>query len=389
MLAITNGKVYTMAGQTLDRGTVLVDGDKILDVGERLTIPSSAEVIDASGKVVMPGFVESHSHVGIWGDSIGWEGRDFNETSEPITPHMRAIDAINPNDPAIRSVREAGVTTLLTGSGSANLIGGEWAAIKPVGVIPDDMVLRYPCGLKMALGENPKRVYGDQKKSPVTRMGEAALIREALLKAQTYAAKVERAEREGKEPPDRDLRLEPIVRALRREERTRIHAYTVQDISMAVRFCREFGLDPVIEHAFEAHLIADFLAKENVPVSIGPFHVGRQKVEMSAMSFKAPGILARAGVTVAIHMDTTGSTALLPIFAALAVREGMDELDALKAITINAAVVSGVADRVGSLEKGKDADVIVLSGHPFELMTRVERVIINGEVAHVAEHVAA
>ena len=382
MLAITNGRLYTMAGPGYERGTVLIDGDKILDTGERVTIPSSAEIIDAAGKVVMPGFVESHSHVGIWGDSVGWEGRDFNETSEPITPHMRASDGVNPRDPAVKDVLAAGITTFITGAGSANLIGGEWAALKPVGTIVDEMILREPCGLKMALGENPKRVYGDQKKSPITRMGQAALIREAFLKAQKYARAVEKAEREGSEPPDRDLRLEPLVRALRREERTRVHAYTVQDITNAVHLAREFGLDLVIEHAFEAHLIADFLAREGVKVSIGPFHMGRQKKEMEAMSFAAPGILARAGVTVAIHMDTTGSTALLPIFAGLAVRAGMDEQDALMAITLNAARVAGVDDRVGSLEPGKDADVIVLSGHPFDLMTQVERVLINGKVAY-------
>ena len=197
MLAITNGRLYTMAGPGYERGTVLIDGDKILDVGERVTIPSSAEIIDAAGKVVMPGFVESHSHVGIWGDSVGWEGRDFNETSEPITPHMRASDGVNPRDPAVKDVLAAGITTFITGAGSANLIGGEWAALKPVGTIVDEMILREPCGLKMALGENPKRVYGDQKKSPITRMGQAALIREAFLKAQKYARAVEKAEREG------------------------------------------------------------------------------------------------------------------------------------------------------------------------------------------------
>ena len=377
-----------MAGRTHDRGTVLIDGGKIVDVGANLVVPSDAEVIDASGKLVMPGFVESHSHVGIWGDSVGWEGRDFNETSEPITPHMRAIDGINPRDPAFKDVLAAGITTLMTGAGSANLIGGEWVALKPVGTIVDDMILRYPCGLKMALGENPKRVYGDQKKSPITRMGQAALIRDAFLNAQKYARSIEKAERDGTEPPDRDLRMEPLVRAMRREEKTRIHAYTVQDITNAVHLSKEFDLDPVIEHAFESHLIADYLAREGVSVSIGPFHIGRQKKEMEAMTFAAPGILARAGVNVAIHMDTTGSTALLPIFAGLAVRAGMAEEDALKAITINAATVSGVADRVGSLEKGKDADVIVLSGHPFDLMTHVERVFVNGQVAYVEPGVA-
>jgi len=385
MLAISNGKVMTMAGQTFERGTVLIDGDKIVDVGDNIVIPNGTATIDASGKIVMPGYVESHSHVGIWGDGVAWEGRDFNETSEPVTPHMRATDGINPFDRAFEDVIQAGITTLLTGPGSANLIGGEWVAIKPVGRVVEEMILRDPCGLKMALGENPRRVYGDQRKSPVTRMGEAALIREALIKAEAYARSVEKAEREGTELPTRDLRMEPIVRGLRREERTRIHAHAAQDIVTAIRLSKEFGLDSVIEHVTEGWRIADFIAEAGVPCSVGPFHVGRPKIEMSPMTFKNPGLLAAAGVTVAIHMDATSSTALLPIFAGLCCREGMPEEEALKAITINSAIVSGVADRVGSLENGKDADVIVLSGHPFDLMTKVERVIINGKPAHVAE----
>ena len=389
MLAITNGKVMTMAGKTFYRGTVLIDGDKIVDVGLQVVIPNGSETIDATGKIVMPGYVESHSHVGLWGDGVAWEGRDFNETSEPVTPHMRAIDGINPFDGAFRDVLEAGITTLLTGPGSANLIGGEWVAIKPVGRIIDDMILRYPCGLKMALGENPRRVYGDQRKSPVTRMGEAALIREALIKAEAYARSVENAEREGNDAPTQDLRMEAILRGLRREERTRIHAHAAQDIATAIRLSREFGLDPVIEHVTEGYKIADYIAREGVPCSVGPFHVGRPKIEMAPMTFKNPGLLTAAGVMVAIHMDATSSTALLPVFAGICAREGMPEEEALKSITINSAIVSGVADRVGSLENGKDADVIILSGHPFDLMTKVERVIINGRVAHVGEEIAA
>jgi imidazolonepropionase-like amidohydrolase len=354
-----------------------------------MAVPSEATVIDATGKIVMPGFVESHSHVGLWGDGTGWEGMDFNETSEPITPHMRAIDGFNPRDAAVRAVREAGITSVLTGPGSANLICGEWMAIKPAGSTVDEMILRDPCGLKMALGENPKRVYSDKKVSPITRMGEVALIRATLLKAQQYAESIERSARDGSEPPERDLRLEPLVRAMRGEQPTRIHAYTVQDITNAIRFSQEFGLRPVIEHGFQAHLIADVLAAEQVPISIGPFQMGRMKVEMNEMNLAAPGILARAGVTVAIHMDTTGNTALLPIFAGLAVREGMAEEDALKAITINAATVSGIADRVGSLESGKDADVLILSGHPFDLMTKVERVFIDGVQVHADVGAAA
>ena len=215
MLAITNGRVLTMAGQTHERGTVLIDSGKIVDVGANVVVPSDAEIVDAAGKIVMPGFVESHSHVGIWGDSVGWEGptstRPPNRSRHTCVRSTGSTRAIRPSKTCWRP----GITTLMTGAGSANLIGGEWAAIKPVGAIVDEMVLRYPCGLKLALGENPKRVYGDQKKSPITRMGQAALIREAFIKAQKYARSIEKAEREGTEPPDRDLRMEPLVRAMR------------------------------------------------------------------------------------------------------------------------------------------------------------------------------
>jgi imidazolonepropionase-like amidohydrolase len=389
MLAITNGTIHTQAGAVHEGGTILLDGGKIVSVGERLTVPSDATVVDATGKVVMPGFVESHSHVGLWSDGVASEGHDFNETSDPVTPHMRAIDGINPLDGAFPEVLAAGITTLMTGPGSANLFGGEWVALKPVGMIVEEMILRAPCGLKIALGENPKRVYGAQKKSPVTRMGEAALIRETFLKAQSYTAELERAANAGDEPPERDLRLEPLVRAMRGEEKTRIHAHAAQDIVTAVRLAREFGLDVVIEHATEGWKIADFLARENVPVSLGPFHLGRPKIEMAPMTLESPGILARAGVTIAIHMDATSATSYLPVFAGLAVRAGLDEDEALRAITINAARISGIADRVGSLEPGKDADVLVLSGHPFDWRTTVERVYINGELAHTAAGIVA
>lgn len=389
MLAITNGLVRTMAGPVHAGGAVLIDAGQIVSVGERVAIPSDATVVDATGKGVFPGFVESHSHVGVWSDGVASEGHDFNETSDPVTPQMRAIDGINPLDGAFPDVLAAGITTLMTGAGSANLFGGEWAAIKPVGTIVEEMVLRYPCGLKLALGENPKRVYSASKKSPMTRMGEAALIRETFLKAQAYAAKLDRAASGEGEEPERDLKLEPLVRALRGEEKTRIHAHAAQDIVTAVRLAREFGLDVVIEHATEGWRIADFLAREGVPVSLGPFHLGRPKIEMAPMTLKAPGILARAGVRVAIHMDATAATSYLPVFAGLAVREGLDEDEALRAITINAARISGIDDRVGSLEAGKDADVLVLSGHPFDWRTRVERVYIDGALAHTAEGITA
>jgi imidazolonepropionase-like amidohydrolase len=399
MIAITNGKVMTITQGTLERGTVLVEDGRIVAVGEEVEIPEDAQVYDATGKVVMPGLIDAHCHVGLWPEGIGQEYSDGNEMTDPITPHLRALDAVHPEDPAFKELVAAGVTTVLTGPGSGNLIGGQWVCLKtaPKPSV-EQMVLLEPAGMKMALGENPKRVYGGQKKAPSTRMGNAAALRAALVDAQNYLEKWRRYEAEQAEyqakveagdedaeppqPPERDLKLEALGQVLRREMKARVHAHRADDMLTAIRIAEEFNLDLTLEHATEGYKIADVLAAKGIPVTAGPILFSRIKYELKDMTPKNPALMARAGVKLAIQTDETSAVKYLTINAALAAREGMPEEEALKAITINAAEIIGVADRVGSLEVGKDADLVVFSGHPFDYRTVAEWVLVDGQVAY-------
>ncbi|MDH4138280.1 MAG: amidohydrolase [Anaerolineae bacterium] len=402
MIAITNGKVMTITQGTLERGTVLIEGERIVAVGEEVEIPEDAQVYDAAGKVVMPGLIDAHCHVGLWPEGIGQEYSDGNEMTDPITPHLRALDAVHPEDPAFKELVAAGVTTVLTGPGSGNLIGGQWVCLKtaPKPSV-EQMVLLEPAGMKMALGENPKRVYGGQKKTPSTRMGNAAALRTALVNAQNYLEKWRRYEAEKTEyqakaeagdeeaeppkPPERDLKLEALGQVLRREMKARVHAHRADDMLTAIRIAEEFDLDLTLEHATEGYKIADILAAKGIPVTAGPILFSRIKYELKDMTPENPSLMAKAGVKVAIQTDETSAVKYLTINAALAVREGMPEEEALKAITINAAEIIGVADRVGSLEVGKDADLVVFSGHPFDYRTVAELVLVDGQVAYKRE----
>ena len=399
MIAITNGKVMTITQGTLERGTVLVEDGHIVAVGEEVEIPEGAEVYDATGKVVMPGLIDAHCHVGLFPDGIGWEHSDGNEMTDPITPHLRALDAVHPEDQAFKELAAAGVTTVLTGPGSGNLIGGQWVCLKTVPKPSvEQMALLEPAGMKMALGENPKRVYGEQKKAPSTRMGNAAALRAALVDAQNYLekwrryeadlveyqAKVEAEDEDAEEPklPERDLKLEALGKVLRREMKARVHAHRADDMLTAIRIAEEFNLDLTLEHATEGYKIADILAEKGIPVTAGPIFFSREKYELKDMTPTNPGLMAKAGVKVAIQTDEMSAVKYLTINAALAVREGMSEEEALKAITINPAETIGVADRVGSLEVGKDADLVVFSGHPFDYRTVTELVLVDGQVAY-------
>jgi len=402
MIAITNGKVMTITQGTLERGTVLVEDGRIVAVGEEVEIPEDAEVYDATGKVVMPGLIDAHCHVGLFPDGVGWEYSDGNELTDPITPHLRALDAVHPEDQAFQELVAAGVTTVLTGPGSGNLIGGQWVCLKtaPKPSV-EQMVLLEPAGMKMALGENPKRVYGEQKKAPSTRMGNAAKLRAALVDAQNYLdkwrryeadladyqAKVEAEDEDAEEPkpPERDLKLEALGKVLRREMKARVHAHRADDMLTAIRIAEEFDLDLTLEHATEGYKIADILVAKGIPVTAGPILFSRVKYELKNMTPKNPGLMAKAGVKVAIQTDEMSAVKYLTINAALAMREGMAEEEALKAITINPAEIIGVADRVGSLEVGKDADLVVFSGHPFDYRTVAELVLVDGQVAYKRE----
>jgi imidazolonepropionase-like amidohydrolase len=402
VIAITNGTVITATQGTWERGTVLVDDGRIAAVGENVQIPPEAEVHDVAGKVVMPGMIDAHCHVGIFPDGIGWEYSDGNEMTDPITPHLRALDAVHPEDQAFKELVAAGVTTVLTGPGSGNLIGGQWVCLKTVPKPAiEDMVLLEPAGMKMALGENPRRVYGEQKKTPSTRMGNAAALRVALVEARNYLekwhryeqslveyeAKVEGGNQDVKrpDPPERDLKLEALGKVLRREMKARVHAHRADDMLTAIRIAEEFNLDLTLEHATEGHKIAHILAEKKIPVTAGPILFSRVKYELRNMTPRNPGIMARAGVKVAIQTDEMSAVKYLTINAALAVREGLPEEEALRAVTINPAEIIGVADRVGSLEQGKDADIVVLSGHPFDFRSVVEWVLVDGETAYRRE----
>jgi len=390
MIAIIRGTLYTITQGIIEGGTLLLKGGKIAALGTDISIPKEAQVIDAQGKVVMPGLIDAHCHTGVFADGIGPSESDGNEMTDPVTPHVRALDALHPEDMAWRDLRAAGVTTVLTGPGSGNVIGGQSICVKTVGKTVEEMTLLEPAGMKMALGENPKRVYGDQKKTPSTRMGNAAILRQALVEAQNYLAKWERYEAkrekgEDAEPPERNLKWEALGKVLRRELKARIHCHRADDILTAIRIAEEFNLDITIEHATEGYKIADILAEKGIPCVVGPILFSRTKYELRDMTPRNPGILARAGVKVAIQTDEMSAVKYLPINAALAVREGMPEDEALKAITINAAEIIGVADRVGSLEVGKDADVVIFSGHPFDYRTVAEVVIINGKVVYRRE----
>jgi len=381
-ILIKNGQIKTMTGREFS-GSLLVEGTKITALGETLDVDliSDAVVIDAMGCLVLPGFIDAHCHVGIGEEIYRWEGEDINEMTEPVTPDMRAIDGINPEDEGFRDARLGGITAVFTVPGSANVIGGTGVVMKTAGKIVDKMIVRDPAGLKIAFGENPKMVYGEQKKMPMTRMGTAALLRQALVDAVTYKDKLEQGKTDPDKLPERDLGLEVLVKVINREIPLRAHAHRADDIMTAIRIAREFNVELVIEHCTEGHKIAEELAEAGYPAVVGPLLTNRSKVELKDKSFKTPGVLAKAGVKVAIMTDhSVTPIEQLPLCAALACKAGMEIEDALRAITINPAEILGVSDRIGSLEVGKDADIVIWSEHPFIITSNPLYVIINGEI---------
>jgi imidazolonepropionase-like amidohydrolase len=383
LLALINGNIMTMAGKVYKEGSIVVKGQKIAALSPYPSPPAGARVIDVTGKYVLPGFIDAHTHIGIYEEIYRIEGDDTNESSDPVTPHLRALDAINMEDLAFQDAIHGGVTTVMTGPGSANVIGGLSVVMKTHARTADEAVIKNPAGLKVALGENPKRVYGNRKKAPMTRMATAALLRETLVAAQNYATKIKKGKKDPDKQPDRDLKLEAMLPVISGEIPMLVHAHRVDDIITALRIADEFHLNVIIQHGTEAHKIPGELATRSVPAVVGPSLSSRAKVELKDRSFKTAGVLSQTGVQVAIMTDhPVVPIQYLPLLAALTVREGMDEEEALKAITINPAEILGIADRVGSLEKGKDADIIVLSGHPFDWRTKVELVLINGKIVY-------
>lgn len=381
-MLITNVTVHTMEGVTIPNGYVAVSGDKIAKVGPMEECPGhwEGETLDGEQGHVLPGFVDAHSHLGMFGDAQGFEADDGNEATDPCTPHLRAIDAINPLDRCFQEARAAGVTTVLTGPGSANPISGQFAAIKTAGRWVDEMVIKAPAAMKLALGENPKCVYNERHETPVTRMATAAIIRENLHKALEYAEKLEKAEADEEEDkPDYDAKLETLLPVVRGELPVHIHAHRADDIATGVRIAKEFGLKCVIVHGTEAHLIHELLEQEGIPVITGPALGDRSKPELANMTIESPAVLTLRGVKTAICTDHPEvPIQYLPLCAALAVKGGMNPEAALAAITINAAKIAGIDDRVGSLAPGKDADLVLTTGHPINLLSRVKAVFING-----------
>ena len=380
---LLSGTVHTMVGEPIQNGFVAFENGAITQVGDmaQLHLPAGAETLDVQGGHICPGFVDAHCHLGLFGDALGFEGDDGNESSDPCTPQLRAIDGVNPFDRGFQEAREGGVTTVLTGPGSANPIGGQFAALKTAGRRVDDMIVLAPAAMKFALGENPKSCYNERHETPVTRMATAALIREQLYKAREYGEKQRRAQEDpDTEAPDWDAKLEALLPVLRGEVPAHFHAHRADDIATALRIAREFSLHALIIHGTEGHLIADLLAGEGVGVVTGPIFGDRSKPELANQTVENTALLHAAGVPVCICTDHPENPAqYLPMAAALAAKHGLSQEDALAAITRDAARLAGVDRRVGTLEAGKDADLVVTTRHPLDFSGAIQAVFLNGE----------
>jgi len=385
MLVIKNAKIITMANQVFENGSIVVEGTTIKEIGNiDVSKYQDAEVIDAKGLTVTPGLIDPHCHIGVMEEGIRFEGNDTNEVSGPIYPELRGIDSIYMKDMAFDYTYKTGITTVNTGPGSANIIGGTFTAIKTFGNTIEEVVLKEETAMKMALGENPKRVYGSTNKNPGTRMASAALMREWLFKAREYHKKYTAwvNKEEGATEPNFDMKLHSLMRVFDGLI-VKIHAHRADDIETAIRITKEFGLNTTIEHATESFLIPQLVKESGIPVIIGPTLGSASKYELVNKSFKSAKVLEDSGIQFAIMTDhpvITLDTTLVQ--AALFIKEGLSEQKALEALTITSAKINGISDRVGSLEVGKDADIVIWDGPIFDLMTRTEYVIINGKVVH-------
>jgi imidazolonepropionase-like amidohydrolase len=378
MLVITGGKIVTMGPQgTLQSKKIIVEGDRIKAIGEADHIPANAEHLDAGGGYILPGFIDAHTHIGLDEEIYRVEGDDVNETTDPVTPQLQAVDGIHFRDLAFQDALRGGVTRAMSMPGSANVIGGQAVFLKTLAADMSSMIYKNPWGLKAALGENPKRVYGEQqKKTPRTRMASASLLREAFYKA------ARNLEKESLDP-EVEYKQMPIFKVLRKEMPLLLHAHRTDDMLTALRIKEEFDIDMIIQHATEGALMAAELVKANVPVFIGPLLVNRAKVEMQEVSFKNARLLKERGVTFSLISDhPVVPTEHLRIYAALMVREGLDEETALKAITLHPAQALKVGDELGSIEVGKRADLVAFDGHPFDYRSRVKWVVVDGQIWH-------
>ena len=383
MLLIQNAHIKTMAGEELPNGCLLIEDGKIAAVAPVIAAPAGAQVIDAQGRLLTPGCVEAHCHIGLDNQAMRWEGMDYNEIVDPLTPQLRAIDSINPQDESFGLALRGGVTTACTGPGSANVVGGTFAILKLAGKRVDKMVLRSPAAMKCAFGENPKCCYGQGKKqSPMTRMAVAGLLRELLMRTIRY--RDDKAA--GKNPP-LDMKLEAMLPVVNGEIPIKCHAHRADDILTAVRIAREFDLKLTLDHCTDGEIIADELAEEGCPVFVGPSLGSKSKVELRNKSFTTPGVLYRAGLTVSIITDAPViPLQYLPLAAGLAAAAGLPMDEAWRAITINPAQSLGIADRVGSLEPGKDADLVLWTADPLTTIGgEAYMTIVNGKIVYQAE----
>ncbi|MBB2480564.1 amidohydrolase [Bacillus sp. APMAM] len=374
MLAIINAKVFDGTGNVIDNGKIVIEDGKFSQIGTSLSIPEGCKVIDVEGKIVTPGLIDVHTHLGVHEEGVGKAGQDVNETSSEVTSQVRSLDGINPFEPGFEVARKSGITTVQIMPGSANVIGGEMVVVKTKGTVVDQMVLREPSGMKAATGENPKNVHGGKGKMPTTRMGVAARLREKFMEAEHYKMQFENGK------VARNLGLENLCKVLNKEIPLRVHAHRADDIATVLRLKREFNIDITIEHCTEGHLIADFIAEHDVMVSVGPTMSSKSKVELANKGWHTLVALTNAGVSVSITTDhpVVGIEHLMTS-AIMAVKNGLSETDALKAITINAAKHLGVEERVGSIEAGKDADFAIWSGDTFDLRSSVVKTYIQGE----------
>lgn len=384
MLLIKNGYIKTMAGSDIENGCVLIGDDgKIAAVGTEFTAPEGAVVIDAQGRLVTPGCVDAHCHIGMFNSAVGWEGADGNEWSDPVTPHMRAIDSIYPQDETFAQAIRGGVTSACTGPGSANVVGGTFAAIKLWGNRVDDMIIKFPLAMKCAFGENPKRVYGQNgRKMPTTRMATAAVLRELLFKSRNYL----QAKEDGKDPTF-DMKLEAMLPVMRKEIPLKAHAHRADDILTSIRIAKEFDVMLTLDHCTDGEVIAKELAEEGYPAFVGPTFGEKSKVELINKSFTTPAVLHAAGVPISIITDSPViPQENLPMCAGLAVSAGLPMEEGWRAITINPAVQTGIGDRVGSLEVGKDGDVVIWTADPLVTIGAEAYVtVVDGRVVYSAE----
>ncbi|QSX05801.1 amidohydrolase [Sedimentibacter sp. zth1] len=385
MILIKNGYIKTMSkAGDIENGQILIENGKIKAIGKDIKTTTDVEIIDAKGLLVAPGFVDGHCHIGMFEEGIGFEGDDGNEAVEPVTPQLRAIDSINPMCIAFGEALKGGVTTAVTGPGSANVIGGTFVAIKTYGKRIDNMIIKDPVAMKIAFGENPKRVYDDQHKSPSTRMATAAVLRETLFDARNYFEELEASKDDPDKKPDFDMKMEALIPVLKKEIPLKAHAHRADDIFTALRIAKEFDLDITLDHCTEGHMIADELAKENKPAFVGPTLSDKSKYELRNLTFDTPRVLVENGLKIGIITDSPViPLQYLSLCAGLAVKAGLDEEEAWKAITINPAEIVGIADRVGSLEVGKDADIAIFEGNPLkDVDCKTKYTLIEGKVVY-------